>query len=569
MVNYLLFETAFGYALFEVLQTEEIGSKLERVQKVIEDLVKFGKTVKLKSFVPFKSAVHALENANDISEGVVNEHLKAFLEMNLPRPGKKNKFVLGVSDKNLAGSIKSELGYECETSEIVLELVRGVRLHADKLLHQVKEGELVKAQLGLGHSYSRAKVKFNVNRADNMIIQAISLLDQLDKDINTFAMRVREWYSWHFPELVKIINDNYKYSLLAKFIQNKSKLTEQHSKELTEITGDESNSKKIIDAARTSMGTDISDLDMINIQHFAERVINLAEYRKKLYEYLLSKMHSVAPNLSALIGEVVGARLISKAGSLTNLSKYPASTVQILGAEKALFRALKTKGNTPKYGLLYHSSFIGRAGTKNKGRISRFLANKCTIASRIDCFTEKPTSKFGEALKNQVEDRLLFYEKGTPTPKNVDVIKKVMEELKGEESIINMEVDEIDEADTSKRKRKASSEEPIIIGKVKKHKKSKTENVSSKHDKKDKKEKKEKKDNKKEKSEKKNDEMTIDGTKPKKSSKSSKEKKEDEMVIDNDVKSEKSSKSSKEKKEDEITSESSKKKDKKEKKNKG
>ncbi|CAG8433720.1 10420_t:CDS:2 [Diversispora eburnea] len=460
MVNYLLFETAFGYALFEVLQTEEIGSKLERVQKVIEDLVKFGKTVKLKSFVPFKSAVHALENANDISEGVVNEHLKAFLEMNLPRPGKKKKFVLGVSDKNLAGSIKSELGYECETSEIVLELVRGIRLHADKLLHQVKEGELVKAQLGLGHSYSRAKVKFNVNRADNMIIQAISLLDQLDKDINTFAMRVREWYSWHFPELVKIINDNHKYSLLAKFIQNKSKLTEQHSKELTEITGDESSSKRIIDAARTSMGTDISDLDMINIQHFAERVINLAEYRKKLYEYLLSKMHSVAPNLSALIGEVVGARLISRAGSLTNLSKYPASTVQILG-------------------------------TKNKGRISRFLANKCTIASRIDCFTE--------ALKNQVEDRLLFYEKGTPTPKNVDVIKKVMEELKGEESKINMEVDEIDEADTIIRKRKASSEEPIIINDVKPKKSSKSnkekkedEITSESSKKKDKKEKKNK-----------------------------------------------------------------------------
>merc|ERR1712179_359916 len=95
-------------------------------------------------------------------------------------------------------------------------------------------------------------------------------------------------------------------------------------------------------------------------------------------------MDLVAPNMSALIGEVVGARLISHAGSLTKLAKYPASTVQILGAEKALFRALKTKGNTPKYGLLFHSTFIGRATAKNKGRISRFLVNKCTIASRID-----------------------------------------------------------------------------------------------------------------------------------------------------------------------------------------
>ena len=119
-------------------------------------------------------------------------------------------------------------------------------------------------------------------------------------------------------------------------------------------------------------------------------------------------MDVVAPNLAALIGEMVGARLISHAGSLTNLAKYPASTVQILGAEKALFRALKTKGKTPKYGLIYHSSFIGRAGTKNKGRVSRFLANKCSIASRLDCFNETPTRLFGEALKNQVDDRLKY-----------------------------------------------------------------------------------------------------------------------------------------------------------------
>ena len=129
-----------------------------------------------------------------------------------------------------------------------------------------------------------------------------------------------------------------------------------------------------------------------------ERMISLALYRKQLYSYLEEKMATVAPNLSALIGETVAARLIQKAGSLTSLAKCPASTVQILGAEKALFRALKTKGNTPKYGLIYHSSFIGRASAKNKGRISRYLSNKCAIASRIDSFIEEPTSAYGESL---------------------------------------------------------------------------------------------------------------------------------------------------------------------------
>lgn len=157
---------------------------------------------------------------------------------------------------------------------------------------------------------------------------------------------------------------------------------------------------------------------MENVIAFAQRVVSLSKYRKSLHAYLVSKMSVVAPNLAALIGEIVGARLISHAGSLTNLSKYPASTVQILGAEKALFRALKTKGNTPKYGLLYHSSFIGRAGPKNKGRISRFLANKCSIASRIDNFSEQPSTKFGEVLKKQVEERLEFYASGAPPTKN-------------------------------------------------------------------------------------------------------------------------------------------------------
>merc|ERR1719419_1760741 len=149
--------------------------------------------------------------------------------------------------------------------------------------------------------------------------------------------------------------------------------------------------------------------------------------RKSLHDYLKNKMDLVAPNLCALIGEIIGARLISHAGSLTKLAKYPASTVQILGAEKALFRALKTKGNTPKYGLLFHSTFIGRATAKNKGRISRFLANKCTIASRIDAFSETPNTIFGEKLKDQVEERLKLYEDGTVPRKNLDVMKEAIE----------------------------------------------------------------------------------------------------------------------------------------------
>jgi nucleolar protein 56 len=117
--------------------------------------------------------------------------LKAFLELNLPK--KSHKSVLGVSDPKLAGSIKDVLGKgrDFDTGDVTQDLLRGIRLHEGKMLKTLQPGDLEKAQLGLGHSYSRAKVKFNVNKSDNMIIQTIALLDQLDKDINTFAMRVR------------------------------------------------------------------------------------------------------------------------------------------------------------------------------------------------------------------------------------------------------------------------------------------------------------------------------------------------------------------------------------------
>ena len=99
-------------------------------------------------------------------------------------------------------------------------------------------------------------------------------------------------------------------------------------------------------------------------------------------------LQAIAPNLTILVGELVGARLIAHAGTLINLAKAPASTVQILGAEKALFRALKTKHATPKYGLIFHASLIGQASPKNKGKVARVLAAKCSLAVRVDALGE-------------------------------------------------------------------------------------------------------------------------------------------------------------------------------------
>ncbi|XP_053831488.1 nucleolar protein 56 [Vidua macroura] len=423
---HVLFEHAAGYALFAVREVEEIGLLLPQVEESVLTLGKFHNVVKLVAFSPFRSAQSALENMNAVSEGVLHEDLRLLLDTALPP--KRKKVVLGVGDAKMGAAVLEELGVQCQTGGVVAELMRGIRLHFPALVRGLTAQSAAKAQLGLGHSYSRAKVKFNVHRVDNMIIQSISLLDQLDKDINTFSMRVREWYGYHFPELIKIVPENSMYCRVAKFIGNRRELSEESLEGLEEIVMDSAKAQAILEASRSSMGMDISPLDLINIESFSRRVISLSDYRKGLQEYLRSKMSQVAPSLSALIGEVVGARLISHAGSLTNLAKYPASTVQILGAEKALFRALKTRGNTPKYGLIFHSTFIGRAAAKNKGRISRYLANKCTIASRIDCFSEVPTSVFGDKLREQVEERLAFYETGEPPRKNLEVMKEAVVE---------------------------------------------------------------------------------------------------------------------------------------------
>mmetsp|Transcript_22974 Transcript_22974/g.49778 ORF Transcript_22974/g.49778 Transcript_22974/m.49778 type:complete len:545 (+) Transcript_22974:201-1835(+) len=481
---FTLLEAAAGYALFEVVQFEEIGALLEANAASVTDMERFGRAIKLKAFQPFESAQDALENANAISEHAMTDTLRNFLEMNLPKIKKKKEgkaapFALGVVDPALATAISEGLpGLSCRSDETVREITRGCRLHLTKMIKGLEKGAAEQAQLGLGHSYSRGKVKFNPARSDNMIIQSIALLDQMDKDLNTFAMRVREWYSWHFPELKDLVKDNYMFARCAAYIQDKNSLcahdggskggdededegegenggssAEDKLPGLIEIVGDDEIANAVVAAARTSMGMDCSAFDMLNIINFTQRMVKLAEFRKQLAAYLSDKMDVVAPNLSALIGDTVAARLISKAGSLTNLAKAPASTVQILGAEKALFRALKTKGNTPKYGLIYHSSFIGRADAKNKGRISRYLANKCSIATRIDSFADEPTSAYGEKLRDQVEERLKFYETGAAPRKNIDVMEEVAKHLAAGKPDGDNDVD-MEEAETTPKKKK-------------------------------------------------------------------------------------------------------------------
>lgn len=278
--------------------------------------------------------------------------------------------------------------------------------------------------LGLSHSLARHKLKFSPDKIDTMIVQAIALLDDLDKELNTYAMRVKEWYGWHFPELAKILNDNIAY---ARLVLKMGMRSNWESSDLTEILPEEIE-ESVRNAADRSMGTEISQDDLENIQALAEQVVGFAEYRQQLASYLTSRMNAIAPNLTALVGDLVGARLIAHAGSLTNLSKSPASTLQILGAEKALFRALKTKHDTPKYGLIYHASLIGQATGKNKGKMARVLAAKASLGLRVDALaewddeaTEEDKAALGTEARFNLERKLAGMEGKPMKPRGVAI----------------------------------------------------------------------------------------------------------------------------------------------------
>ena len=375
------------------------------------------------SFEPFGDTAEAVSAATAALEGKVSKQLKEFFKSTK----KKLKGELAVEDKSLAVSIKDE---GIKKLQVVhdrksQEIFRGIREHFEKLMNPedgspgLSAEDLKAMQLGLSHSLSRYKLKFSADKVDTMVIQAVGLLDELDKEINTYAMRVKEWYGWHFPELQALVSDNASY---AQLVLKCGMRTEFSKSDLSSILEDETVETSVKDAAEISMGTEIAELDIINIKSLAEQVLSLTEYRAQLFEYLKNRMNAIAPNLTILVGELVGARLISHAGSLMNLAKQPASTVQILGAEKALFRALKTKHDTPKYGLIYHASLIGQAAPKNKGKISRVLAAKAALAIRVDALTDETTDEMDTTIgyegRAKVEARLRQLEGGSAAVSN-------------------------------------------------------------------------------------------------------------------------------------------------------
>lgn len=241
---------------------------------------------------------------------------------------------------------------------------------------------------------------------DVYIAQAIASLDDLTKTINLVSNRLREWYGIHFPELGEYITDTAQLFRLIREIGNRSTNLE------TELSVSEKKGKRLLEMAKNSLGTSIGYEELNPILDLAKLGSELSNTKKEIEAYIENAVFIIMPNVTKLIGPLVSARMLAQAGSLKNLSKMPSSTVQLLGAERALFRHLKTGEKPPKHGFLFQSAYVHQAPFHQRGKIARVIAGKVSIASRLDYF-------LGEEYPNIVDDlnkRLAYITKTYANP---------------------------------------------------------------------------------------------------------------------------------------------------------
>ena len=217
---------------------------------------------------------------------------------------------------------------------------------------------------------------------DLHIIQAISTLDETDKMINLLSSRVREWYGLHFPELDNLIDTISGYSKIV-MAGRRDNLTQNT---YLDAGFPEEKAEMLSLLQKKSRGGQISDENLAIVQSISKQILELFELRQSLEKHIESQMELIAPNISVILGSAVGARILAKAGSLKRLATMPASTIQVLGAEKALFRALKTGAQPPKHGLLFQHQLVHAAPRWQRGKIARAIAAKAAIAARVDVY---------------------------------------------------------------------------------------------------------------------------------------------------------------------------------------
>lgn len=263
------------------------------------------------------------------------------------------------------------------------------------------EREIIDKLRDFSLKLSSLRIQEASEQMDLHISQSINALDEIDKISNTLGTRMREWYGLHFPELDNLIQNANTYSLLVSNCGKRDNITKEF---LETIDIPENKIEIITEVSKRSRGGKITEQNLLIVQNIAQEVISLNKIRKNLEDHIDASMEDVAPNVKGLLTASVGARLISKAGSLRRLASLSASTIQILGAEKALFRTLKTGSDPPKHGILFQHPVIHSAPKWQRGKMARAIAAKTAIAARLDVYGQNP--EVNQALSDKLTDRL-------------------------------------------------------------------------------------------------------------------------------------------------------------------
>jgi nucleolar protein 56 len=311
--------------------------------------------------------------------------------------------VFAFENANLANEAQKRLNVKAEVSKP--SHAETLRTHMEQIATEtgfVKDAkDLSIWNRNVSMELAKLRIKGASEKRDLIIAQAIQTLDDLDRTVNLFMGRLREWYGIHFPELDRLIEKHETYARLVMNLGYRDAFSlEALEKEAIPKEKAENTAK----VAESSMGAGMAEQDLAEIQALSKNVLELYELRKNMENYVGKTMEEVAPNTRAIAGALLGARLIAVAGSLQNLAMKPASTIQVLGAEKALFRSLKTGARPPKHGLIFQHALLHDAKRWQRGKIARVLAGKLAIAARADAFGEG--RYIGDALKADVDKRL-------------------------------------------------------------------------------------------------------------------------------------------------------------------
>ncbi len=308
--------------------------------------------------------------------------------------------VVTTTNAELAETLKVENALEVELVDSEL----GDKLR-ENLPTLAVQGGLVKTEeefYELTRSVStiltRSAVKDALGGREALITQTVQLLGELDTSLNGLSSRVREWYGLHYPELSRIVRDHKSYLAFITEIGDRSAVTKEKLEALglqrREVTG-------ILKGSEVSMGATLGEEDLAEVKRLAQQALALYDYRVKLTEYISSLAEEIAPNVSIIAGPTLAAKLIERAGGLRKLAMMPSSTLQIIGAEKALYRSIKTKSRPPKHGLIFQHPYVNGAPRGLRGIRARHLAAKLSIAARADAFSG---NLIADQLKKDLEE---------------------------------------------------------------------------------------------------------------------------------------------------------------------